>query len=392
MLFSKITNSLLQPFRGKIMPKKSNDLTPEDKKRIVELVQKQFLKLVRIGLNDKKAYERVNKLKRKCTGLPNDALCDILIRRAKRKTTSEGVASGAIITGCEATIPATGGGSSAPALAAVTGFVLVDVTYTTNIQMKLITDIAQLYECPFSRENEEDVWLIFKCALGLKGTEKVGGYVRFVFTETARKQFRKLLRTGIRRALQKEITKIAGQRIGRYLGEKYVLRLIPVANAFLGGYFNNTITKSVGKWAKVKAKVRSSAFRQIDLLNELNTKERHLILPLIFAVGTIDDKITDNILSLYVQSQERLNLSEEQIRIVEELVNEELLDDRLKSVFSSIQNEDAKCAFLDIAIISAAVNITPTEKQIEYLVEIANWLGSKFERKKLEDKVKYLKR
>ena len=374
------------------MSKQSNGFTPEDKNTIIKSIQETFLKLVRIGLDDKKSYERVVKLKSQYTGLPKDALCNILIKRAKRKTTSEGVCNGAAITACEVTIPTTGGGSTAPAIAAVIACVLADVSYTTTIQMKLITDITQLYECPFSKENEDDVWFIFKCALGIKGTEKVGGYVRFIFTETARKQFRKLLRTGIRRALQKRLTKIAGKRIGRYLGEKYVLRLVPIVNMFMGGYFNHRVTKSVGKWTKVKAKVRSSTFKQIDLLNGLDSKEKCWVLPLIFTVGTSDDKLTDNILSLYVQSQERLNLNEEQIKIVEEVVNEEQIDDKIKSILSDIQNEEVKSALLDIAVTSAAVNINPTKKQIAYLTEVANWLGLEYEKKMLENKVKYFKR
>jgi hypothetical protein len=46
-------------------------------------------------------------------------------------------------------------------------------------------------------------WLIFKAALGIKGTERVGGYGRFIVTEIAEKQFRAFLRDqGRRRAAQ----------------------------------------------------------------------------------------------------------------------------------------------------------------------------------------------
>ncbi len=374
------------------MVKRARRLRHGDKNKIAKLVEDKFLALVRMGLDDHKSQERVNKARSQHPGLPRDALSNILIKRAMRKTTVDGVVSGGAITACEATLPVTGGGSTVPVVAAITAIVLGDVTYTTSVQMKLITDIAHLYECPFSKENEEDVWFIFKYALGLKGTEKLGGYSRILFSDTARKQFRKLLRTGIRRAVQDRVAKTTGRRVARYLGEKYVLRIIPIVNAALGGYFNRRITKSVGKWTKIKAKIRSATFKQIDTLNTIGPNEKHWVLPLIFAVGTANDKLTDNVISLYVQSQGRLELTQEQVKTVEEIVDDERLDDRMKIEFSSIHDQDVKIALLDVAVTAAAVNIRTTEKHEEYLDRIAGWLNLKFENQSLKDKVKWLKR
>lgn len=370
----------------------SNKLSPEHKNRIVRLVQERFLALVKQGLDDEKSSDRVSKLKESYAGLPADTIGDLMIRRAKRKTMVEGAVNGAAITGCYASVPLSSGGSTPAAIAGIVALILGDVTYTTAVQMKLIMDIAQLYECPFSKDNEEDVWFIFKTALGLKGTERLGGYVRVVFYETAKKQFRRLLRTGIRRALQRRVTKLAGQRVGRYIGEKYVLRLVPALNIVIGGYFNRRVTGSVGKWTKIKAKIRSSTFKQIDVLDNLHSTEKYLVLPLIFAVGTVEDKLTDNVLSLYVQSQDRLGLTREQLQLAEQLATNERLDEQMKSIFATIQNEEVKSALLDIAVTTAAVNIKTTKQHEKYLKEIASCLGLEFKKKMLEDKVKYLRR
>jgi hypothetical protein len=80
--------------------------------------------------------------------------------------------------------------------------------------MQLMLAMAALYDCPLDPDDEDDAYVIFKAALGLKGTERVGSYGRFIFAETARKQFRKLLRTGVRRAVQDFVVKAAGPRIG----------------------------------------------------------------------------------------------------------------------------------------------------------------------------------
>ncbi len=86
--------------------------------------------------------------------------------------------------------------------------------------MQLLLSIAELYGCPFEPDDEEDVWTVFKAALGLKGIERVGSYGRFAATELARKQVRKVLRNGLRKSIQDRVIKLAGPTIGRYLAKK----------------------------------------------------------------------------------------------------------------------------------------------------------------------------
>lgn len=123
--------------------------------------------------------------------------------------------------------------------------------------MQLLLEIGEIYECPFRRDDEDDVWLIFKAALGIKGTERAGAYGRFIFTEAAEKQFRHFLRNeGRRRAAQEALRRIAGKEVAQYLSEKALLGLIGVFNIAFGAWFNRWVTRNVGKWAKVKAKIR----------------------------------------------------------------------------------------------------------------------------------------
>ncbi len=362
------------------------------KSKIIEKVQNTFLDIVKKGFNETKSIEKLNSLKKQYIGLPNDALAEILIKRAVRKTTIEGAANGGGISACELSIVATKGAAAPAAVPGIIALIGADVTYTTSIQMQLIMDISQLYECPFNKENEEDVWQIFKAALGIKGIEKIGGYVRFIFYEAAKKQFRRLLRTGIRRAVQNMVVKIAGKQIGRYLGEKYVMRIIPGLNVILGGYFNNRITKAIGKWSKIKVKIRTSTFKQIDQINKFNSEYKVLVLPLLFIIGTLEDKITDNFLTLYIQTQNRLGLDEKQIKFIEKMINEESLENKLKDSYRQIKEPLVKSSLLDIAITTAAVNINTSKLHEEYLNNVANWLKLKFNKKDLKDKVNYLKR
>ena len=61
--------------------------------------------------------------------------------------------------------------------------------------------------------------------------------------------------------MQRLIVKVAGPKVGKLLAERSVLRLLIGVNVVLGYALNNAITKSVGRWAKIKAKIRAAAFK-----------------------------------------------------------------------------------------------------------------------------------
>lgn len=180
-------------------------------------------------LNSDKAAERAAAVRKSHPGMPKDALAQILIGRAARKTMIEGALNGAAITAAEIPLaaPVPEPGHKALAISGIAALLVGDIGFTTKVQMQLLLELGELYECPFSKDDEDDVWLVLKAALGAKGTERIGTYARYVFSETARKQFRRLLRShGIRRTVQKIVEKVAGREIARRLSERALLRLI----------------------------------------------------------------------------------------------------------------------------------------------------------------------
>lgn len=363
------------------------------KEEVVRRVSETFTTVVRASMNEEKASTNAQWAREKYWGLSSDALADVLIKRAAQKTKWEGAVTGLGVTGTEA-LAATPLPEPTHKVVAVTGgaaLLITDIAYTTRIQVQLLLEIAQVYDCPFERDDEEDIWLVFKAALGLKGTEQIGTYGRFVFAEAARKQFRKLLRTGIRRAVQERVVKIAGPRVAKYLGEKYVLRLVPFFNAGIGYAFNNRVTKSVGKWAKVKAKVRAFAFKQVKRIGTEEPEALVWVLPIIFYVGTADDKLTENVLALYSQTNKRMPLNEEQLQWVEELIDEEELFRIFATELPKISSEKARKALYDIALTTAAVNLEPQEEHEACLSELAGCLNVKYSKSDLKDKVRCLK-
>lgn len=369
-----------------------NNIIDNLRNQIHEKISNGILFVVKAGINDEKSNVRINILRTKYKTLPNDHLAQILIKNAIRITTIEGFANGGGVSGCETVLAAdpepfgkiaAGAGSVA--------LVLADATFTTKVQLQLIFDLATLYGCSYDKDDEEDVWQIFKAALGTKGTEKVVGYGRFIFEETAKKQFRKLLRTGIRKTLQNGLNKISTKQVAKLLAEKYLMRLIYLANMVIGAFLNFTVTKSVGKWAKTKAKVRTSTFKNINKLILLSRENAILSLPILFYVSTADDKLTDNEAVLYAQTEKCLSLTELEMNKVKKMVEDDDLAPSLKEELKNISNEEIKKRLFDIAITASAINLKERDSQHNCLIELSGIFGIPYERKMLTERIKDFK-
>jgi len=95
-------------------------------------------------MNPEKAAADAERVRREYPGLPHDALADILIKRAARKTKWEGAANGLGVTGCEVVlaVPAPEPSHKVAAGTGVATLLLGDIAYTTRIQMQLLFAVA----------------------------------------------------------------------------------------------------------------------------------------------------------------------------------------------------------------------------------------------------------
>jgi len=360
---------------------------------IVTKIEETLISIVKHGFAEEKSFNRINDLNSEYKRLPKDVLAQVLIKRAVRKGTIEGVVDSLGIDTAEAAIAIApepiGKGA---AVTGVVALIIADLTYTSNVSMQLISDLAELYDCPYSKTNEEDVWLIFKAALGLKSIEKVASESRYALSEGVRKQFRALLRAkGIRKEIQQRVISILGKRVGKYLGEKYLLRLIPVVNLLIAGWFNNRLIKSVGTWAKRKAKVRSSCFKNIDFIVTEFSHCKLWVLPIIYAISTIRDNMSDNSLVLFRQSQQRLLLTSEESDEIENIIDNDDIDKIFSVELPKISSLEVRKRIFDIALIAASVDFDLYRESDDYLKKLTKYLNVNYNSNDLQNKIKYLK-
>jgi hypothetical protein len=145
----------------------------------------------------------------------------------------------------------------------------------------------------------------------------------------------------------------------------------------------------VGKWAKVKAKVRASAFKQVARISGEDPEARVWVLPIIFHVGTAEGSFTENVLTL---TNKRLMLNTEEEISVESLIDDEQLPLIFADRLARVCSDAGRGALQDIAVTTAAVSLHPTQEQQDCLQQLASWLNVEYSHANLEEKVRFLQR
>jgi hypothetical protein len=90
----------------------------------------------------------------------------------------EGAANGAAVTAAEGTLASPEPASKLVVFSGIGALVVGDIAFTTKVQMQLLLEIGEIYDCPFSHDDEDDVWIVLKAAFGIRGTERAAAYGR----------------------------------------------------------------------------------------------------------------------------------------------------------------------------------------------------------------------
>jgi hypothetical protein len=132
-----------------------------------------FTKLLTTALSaytDKVTWEYFQE---RYAGVPADAIVDQWIKMAARYAAIEGgLSAGAYTAAISATLGSAGAASPLTVPAALTT-VMMDIAYTTRLQMRLAYDIAVLYRVPLDTSDPEDLWKLIRVAFTIKSGEAV---------------------------------------------------------------------------------------------------------------------------------------------------------------------------------------------------------------------------
>lgn len=136
-----------------------------------------FAKLLSFSLKQYTTQVDAEYFKQKYPNLPADAIVDARIKMAANYAAIEGALSSAAYSGAVAATIGSGGAASPLALPAGGASFVVDLSYTSYLQLRLAHDIAVLYRVPLNLNDPDDTWKLVKLAFGIKASEAASASV-----------------------------------------------------------------------------------------------------------------------------------------------------------------------------------------------------------------------
>lgn len=223
----------------------------------------------------------------KYTGLPPDAIVNQRIQLAARYAAIEGGLSASAYTGAVAATIGTLGGASPATVPAAVATMMVDVAYTTQLQLRLAYDISVLYRVPLDTSDPDDLWKLIRIAFTIKSGE--------VVREGVLKTVPAMMRPVIKRFYSQSVLNAAKGLpfVGKYLLQRNVIKIgIPLVGVPLAVVVNRYTTMLAGRHAR--AVFRNEA-RVIELAENLSERSQHpqVLLWVAWLVIMADRKISD---------------------------------------------------------------------------------------------------
>lgn len=222
----------------------------------------------------------------KYKGVPADGIVRQQIKLAAKSAMIEGGITSTLYTGTIATtIGSLGGASPATVPAGVVTF-MVDLTYITQLQIRLAYDIAVIYRIPLDVDDPEDVMKLVRVAFGIKAGEVARGSLKLVPG---------LVRQALKKYYSGPVLAAAKSLpfVGKHLLQRNIIKFgIPGVGIPLTILVNRYTTVAAGRYAKTVFRDEAEV---IELADTLIRRTRHLRLMLWVAwlVINADGKITD---------------------------------------------------------------------------------------------------
>lgn len=224
----------------------------------------------------------------KYEGAPPDVIVNQRIKMAARYAALEGAASAAAYSGAVVLTIGSLGGASPLTLPAAAATFVIDLTFTTQLQVRLAHDIAVLYRVPIDIDDPDDLWDLIKVAFSIKGGELMREGVLKAVPVVVRPIVKKIFSGGTLKAAQSLPV------IGTHLLQRNLIKFgIPLVGVPLATALNYWTTRLAGSHAR---QVYRNDARVIELAERLSERTRHpkLLLWIAWLVIQADPGIEDD--------------------------------------------------------------------------------------------------
>lgn len=172
-----------------------------------------------------------------------------LVKLACRMSALLGGVTGVAISADEIVgiVTAGEGGVGLPANIAVGGAaIMAEAVSLVRLQLKLVANLARLYEVPLDPDDPEDILIILAFALGGSAAEYAGKVAARAGTHLSKEAVRSIVSKDVLKQLQ-----ALGRKIGVKILQRTVLKyVVPLASIGIGAGWNYAATRTVAKVAR----------------------------------------------------------------------------------------------------------------------------------------------
>ncbi|GAB3716164.1 hypothetical protein [Mariniluteicoccus flavus] len=270
-----------------------------------------FAKLLTFSLGRYTAQVDADYFRKKYPHLPPDAIAAARIDLAAKYAGIEGALSASAYTGAVAATIGSAGGASPVALpAGLTSFV-VDLTYVSQLQLRLAYDLAVIYGVPLDTDDPEELWKLIKIAFGVKAAETGGNALMKGVPAVVRPVVKKVFSGSTLTAVRSLPV------VGRYLLQRNLIKFaIPAVGVPLTTGVNFWTTKVAGRQAlktfRTEARIIEEAGRAVA-----GTEHHELLLWVGWLAAVADGQVTE---------RQRALLHHVSVGVVERGLSTELID------------------------------------------------------------------
>lgn len=245
-----------------------------------------FASLLTFSLGRYKSQVDAEFFASKYPGLPADALAQRRIDLAARYAAVEGALSAGAYTAAVAATIGSGGGASPLTLPAGGASFVVDMVYTTQLQLQLAYDLAVIYRVPLDPNDPEDLWKLIRIAFGIRAGEAAGA--------AALKGVPAVIRPAVKKFYSKGVL-AAGRSlpvVGKYLLQRNVIKFaIPAVGVPLSTGINYWTTRTSGEQARQTFRQEASIVEIAERMCDQAGDYEELV-PVIHLVARSDGKLS----------------------------------------------------------------------------------------------------
>lgn len=334
-----------------------------------------FINLLRQVVSSYQKNARAEYFQQKYPGLSSDEVADILISVTVRYAAIAGAITGIAVSASQIALIGSAGMTAALFVTSIGA----EMVYLARIQIRLVLDLATVYDVQLDPNDPEDILMIFGYALGVTPIEFLGKGVQIAASETSKRAIKTYVSKGTLKAVQ-DLARRLGFRILQRTIIKYV---VPAVSAAVGSGYNYTTTISLGRIARLHLKNRGKV---TDELRNLISKQHlyELIYPAsVMYVAKVDGEFHERERELYKSMLSRMTFEVHTKEEFQRLVEHE--DDLLNAI-RQIDDRYAAETFMELLILMAIYDGKITDTEREFLEKVAEILQVDMDAQALEER------